>query len=155
MSSNINPDVFRAAPRLSALRQQMAVIKAEHDELFGRTAAAPPGLIEIFASEAFPPDRLECDGRAVERSVYPALFAAIGTLWGAGDGATTFNLPNLPRRHRHAPNGSHTVPSSMAIEQQQSDANGDPLFVDGVPVMETITITINVPIATLVTTIKT
>lgn len=36
-----------------------------------------------------------CDGAALSRADYPALFGAIGTLWGAGDGSTTFNLPNL------------------------------------------------------------
>ena len=36
---------------------------------------------------------LFCDGSAVSRTMYPDLFAAIGTTWGAGDGSTTFNLP--------------------------------------------------------------
>jgi hypothetical protein len=37
---------------------------------------------------------LECDGRAVSRAMFPDLFACIGTTYGAGDGSTTFNLPN-------------------------------------------------------------
>jgi microcystin-dependent protein len=37
---------------------------------------------------------LECDGRAVSRTMFPDLFNAIGTTYGAGDGSTTFNLPN-------------------------------------------------------------
>ena len=40
-------------------------------------------------------DYLVCDGAAVPRAGYPALFAAVGTTFGAGDGSTTFNLPNL------------------------------------------------------------
>jgi hypothetical protein len=40
-------------------------------------------------------DHLLCDGSAIPRVSFPQLFAAIGTEWGAGDGATTFNLPNL------------------------------------------------------------
>lgn len=40
-------------------------------------------------------DHLLCDGSAVSRVSYPQLFAEIGTEWGVGDGATTFNLPNL------------------------------------------------------------
>ena len=36
---------------------------------------------------------LTCDGSAVSRSTYGALFTAIGTTYGAGDGSTTFNLP--------------------------------------------------------------
>jgi microcystin-dependent protein len=37
---------------------------------------------------------LECDGRAVSRTMFPDLFSAIGTTYGSGDGSTTFNLPN-------------------------------------------------------------
>ena len=43
-----------------------------------------------------PPDGfLNCDGTAVSRTTYSALFAEIGTTYGAGDGATTFTLPDL------------------------------------------------------------
>jgi microcystin-dependent protein len=38
---------------------------------------------------------LECDGTAVSRSTYAALFAVVGTTYGIGDGSTTFNVPNL------------------------------------------------------------
>lgn len=40
-------------------------------------------------------DHLLCDGSAISRTAFPQLFAEIGTEWGAGDGATTFNLPDL------------------------------------------------------------
>jgi microcystin-dependent protein len=39
-----------------------------------------------------------CDGSAISRSLYPDLFALIGTTWGAGDGSTTFNLPDMRGR---------------------------------------------------------
>jgi hypothetical protein len=38
---------------------------------------------------------LVCDGSAISRTTYAALFSAIGTSFGSGDGSTTFNLPNL------------------------------------------------------------
>jgi microcystin-dependent protein len=38
---------------------------------------------------------LYCNGQAVSRTTYAALFSAIGTSWGAGDGSTTFNVPDL------------------------------------------------------------
>lgn len=41
---------------------------------------------------------LLCDGSAISRTLYPELFAAIGTTYGAGDGSTTFNLPNFINR---------------------------------------------------------
>jgi microcystin-dependent protein len=47
-------------------------------------------------SQATPPSGfLECDGTAVSRSTYAALFAVVGTTYGIGDGSTTFNVPNL------------------------------------------------------------
>ena len=40
-------------------------------------------------------DHLLCDGSAISRVSFPQLFTELGTEWGAGDGVTTFNLPNL------------------------------------------------------------
>jgi microcystin-dependent protein len=53
------------------------------------------GAILPFAAAAAPAGYLLCNGQQVSRSTYAALFAAIGTTWGAGDGSTTFTLPNL------------------------------------------------------------
>ena len=52
------------------------------------------GQIHAFAGSSAPGGYLLCDGSAVSRTVYANLFAAIGTTYGAGDGSTTFNLPN-------------------------------------------------------------
>ena len=56
------------------------------------------GIVQAYAGAVVPAGYLECDGSAVSRTTYAALFAALGTTWGAGDGSTTFNLPNLARR---------------------------------------------------------
>lgn len=55
----------------------------------------PVGVVLPFANTTAPDGWIECDGRAVSRSTYAALFAAIGTSYGAGDGSTTFNIPDL------------------------------------------------------------
>ena len=57
----------------------------------------PAGTIIWFAGKRAqkPKYTLVCDGSAVSRTSYADLFAAIGTIYGAGDGSTTFNLPNL------------------------------------------------------------
>jgi microcystin-dependent protein len=55
----------------------------------------PTGMIRMFGGAAIPSGWLHCDGEAISRTGYSALWAAIGTAWGAGDGANTFNLPNL------------------------------------------------------------
>lgn len=55
----------------------------------------PPGTVIAFAANKEPSGYLLCNGAAVSRTTYAALFAAIGTAHGSGDGSTTFNLPNL------------------------------------------------------------
>jgi phage-related tail fiber protein len=54
----------------------------------------PPGMIAAFAMPTAPAQWLACNGQAVSRTEYPNLFAAIGTMYGVGDGSTTFNLPD-------------------------------------------------------------
>tara|TARA_R110000796_G_scaffold10898_3_gene36519 strand:- start:90 stop:665 length:576 start_codon:yes stop_codon:yes gene_type:complete len=53
------------------------------------------GTILPWTTASAPSGFLECAGAAVSRSTYSALFAVIATTYGAGDGSTTFNLPNL------------------------------------------------------------
>lgn len=56
------------------------------------------GEIKMFGGSTEPPGWLFCNGSAVSRTVYSLLFTAIGTTFGAGDGSTTFNLPNFGGR---------------------------------------------------------
>lgn len=58
------------------------------------------GEVSDFALAAPPSGWLACDGAAVSRNTYAALFAALGTTWGAGDGVTTFNVPDQRGRGR-------------------------------------------------------
>ena len=55
----------------------------------------PTGIVQFFAGSSAPKGWLVCDGSAVSRTEYDELFEVIGTTYGAGDGSTTFNLPNL------------------------------------------------------------
>lgn len=55
----------------------------------------PPGIISAYGGTSAPTGWLACDGAAVSRTTYAALFAAISTTWGIGDGSSTFNLPDL------------------------------------------------------------
>ena len=55
----------------------------------------PTGTITPWSQATAPTGFLECAGAAVSRSTYAALFAVISTTYGAGDGSTTFNLPDL------------------------------------------------------------
>ena len=55
----------------------------------------PAGTMQMFAGNTIPAGWLLCDGSAISRTDYAKLFSAIGTIYGAGDGSTTFTLPNL------------------------------------------------------------
>lgn len=60
----------------------------------------PAGVIKAFAGShtVVPSGYLLCNGQAVSRTVFSALFSVIGTTYGAGDGSTTFNVPDLRGR---------------------------------------------------------
>ena len=56
---------------------------------------APPGSVMAYMGTTAPTGWLLCDGSAILRTQYAALFAVLGTASGAGDGSTTFNLPDM------------------------------------------------------------
>lgn len=58
----------------------------------------PVGMMVMFAALSAPAGWLVCNGSAVSRTTYADLFAVIGTTWGAGDGSTTFNIPDMRTR---------------------------------------------------------
>lgn len=60
--------------------------------------SVPPGTIIHYAGRTVPSGWLICNGANVSRTDYAALFAAIGTIYGTGNGSTTFGLPNLDGR---------------------------------------------------------
>lgn len=64
-----------------------------HDRSGG--SGVPAANIGWTASSTAPTGWLICDGSTVSRTTYARLFAAIGVTYGAGDGSTTFGLPNL------------------------------------------------------------
>lgn len=64
----------------------------------GGSSSAPTGTIIPWPSAVIPDGWLICDGRGVARGEQAALFAVIGTVYGIGDGVSTFNLPDLRGR---------------------------------------------------------
>lgn len=56
------------------------------------------GAIKMWPGSSAPTGYLLCDGSAISRTTYSALFAIMGTTYGAGNGSTTFNLPDLRQR---------------------------------------------------------
>jgi microcystin-dependent protein len=61
-------------------------------------AGRVPGVIEMYGGGTVQPGKVFCDGAAYSRTIYAALFAAIGTTYGVGDGLTTFNVPQASGR---------------------------------------------------------
>ena len=58
----------------------------------------PTGLILPYGGSTAPTGWLLCQGQAISRTTYAALFAIIGTAYGVGDGSTTFNVPDMQGR---------------------------------------------------------
>jgi microcystin-dependent protein len=84
---------------------------------------SPAGIIAPFAGASAPTGWLTCDGSAVSRATYATLFAAISTTWGAGDGSTTFNLPDLRGAFLRGSGTSSLDPSSpRAVGSFQAEA---------------------------------
>jgi len=107
-----------------------AATKAYVDSLIGAPSVA--GFMGVWAGAVAPGGWLLCDGAAVNRVTYAALFAVIGTNHGAGDGSTTFNVPDMRGRTAigaglGAGLTSRVVGTKMGHELLQSHAHGQTL----------------------------
>tara|TARA_R100000655_G_scaffold55449_2_gene93476 strand:+ start:399 stop:974 length:576 start_codon:yes stop_codon:yes gene_type:complete len=83
----------------------------------------PTATIVPWSSSSVPTGFLECDGSAVSRSTYSALFAIVGTTYGSGDGASTFNVPNLADRTVLSKSNNKALASTGGAETVQSTGN--------------------------------
>ena len=80
---------------------------------------APIGSIQAYGGSTAPDGWLFCQGQAISRLLYSELFAVIGTLYGEGDGTTTFNLPDLQGR---VTMGAGTLDNNTYTLGEQKDA---------------------------------
>ena len=83
----------------------------------------PTATIVPWSSSSVPSGFLECNGAAVSRSTYSALFAIISTTYGAGDGASTFNLPDLQDNVAMGKSGTKALASTGGANTVQSTGN--------------------------------
>ena len=81
----------------------------------------PSGAVAHFAMNTAPTGWLKANGAAISRTTYAALFAAIGTTFGSGDGSTTFNLPDLRGEFLRGWDDSRGVDSGRAFGSAQLD----------------------------------
>lgn len=81
----------------------------------------PAGAVAHFARSAAPDGWLVADGAIVSRSTYAALFDAIGTTFGVGDGVTTFKLPDLRGEFIRGLDGGRGVDAGRVLGSVQED----------------------------------
>jgi len=100
------------------------VIWADQGNLIANSSQEiPPGAIMSFGMIAVPFGWIACNGAAVSRTAYAGLFAAIGTVWGTGDGSTTFNVPNFLGSFLRGWNGTASgLDANRAFGSFQADA---------------------------------
>ena len=70
----------------------------------------------MYGGPSAPAGFLLCNGAAVSRTTYDALFDIVGTLYGPGDGSTTFNLPDLAGRFPLGGDSNHALGSTGGAE---------------------------------------
>lgn len=80
------------------------------------------GFVAYYPANTVPAGWLKANGAAVSRSAYAALFAVVGTTYGVGDGATTFNLPDLRGEFLRGFDDGRGVDSGRVIGSAQVDA---------------------------------
>ena len=81
------------------------------------------GTILPWSNSTLPSGYLNCDGTAVSRSTYSALFAIISTDYGVGDGSSTFNLPDLRDKVPLGVSGTRAVASTGGAETVASSGS--------------------------------
>jgi microcystin-dependent protein len=77
---------------------QWVAFPTDYANITNKPNLAPVGVMHDWPTNTAPQDFLICNGAAVLRGQYAALFAVIGTTYGVGDGSTTFNLPDFRGR---------------------------------------------------------
>ena len=82
----------------------------------------PPGIIHMYGGVTAPTGWLLCDGSTVGRNAYPGLFNAVSTLYGSGDGSTTFTLPDM-RGRMPVGKGTHSDVSTLGNNDGVAVAN--------------------------------
>ncbi len=103
-----------------SLANRTAYLKQKLEEL--QALVIPTGVVNWFAMSTEPTGWLKCNGNAVSRSTYANLFTAIGTTFGAGDGSTTFNLPDLRGEFVRGWDDGRGIDSGRDIGSSQLDA---------------------------------
>lgn len=87
-----------------------------------RSFSPPPGTVIHVAMNTAPTGFLKANGAAISRATYAALFTAIGTTFGSGDGSTTFNVPDLRGEFLRGWDDSRGIDAARVFGSSQLDA---------------------------------
>lgn len=88
----------------------------------GNSSGAAAGDVKFWPASSAPAGWLKANGAAVSRTTYAALFLVIGTTYGAGDGSTTFNVPDLRGEFVRAWDDGKGVDIGRVLGAAQGDA---------------------------------
>lgn len=106
-------EVYNKTETASVLSSYVTKTTADDSYLpLSSNKLVPTGSVLPFAGTSAPSGFLLCSGQAVSRTTYAALFDVIGTTYGAGNGTTTFNLPNLQGKFPLGKSGSYSLAST-------------------------------------------
>jgi microcystin-dependent protein len=122
--SNVSSDITLTLPSTDGNAND--VLQSDGSGNLSFTAlptAVPSGTVHLFATTTAPSGYLECDGSAVSRTTYADLFTVIGTTWGAGNGSSTFNVPDLRGEFVRGWDDGRGVDSGRNFASSQTDQN--------------------------------
>ena len=107
--------------------------KGEAEIVVGNNSILAPGTIEVYSKTTAPSGYLLCNGQAVSRTTYKDLFAVIGTTYGAGNGSTTFNVPNLSGKLPIGTSSSHAFASTGGATTHTHSTAGHTVTIAEMP----------------------
>ena len=96
--------------------------KLGFSETISAEVANSPGTLIYHSANTAPTGYIKANGAAISRTTYADLFTAIGTTYGAGDGSTTFNVPDLRGEFMRGWDDSRGIDSGRAFGSAQTDA---------------------------------
>jgi microcystin-dependent protein len=109
----IDPNSIVRVFKISNTLWGMMVLRSESE--------IPPGIVSAWAVNSPPFGWLPCEGQAISRTSYARLFANIGTVFGTGNGTTTFNLPDLRGEFIRGWANARSVDTGRAFGSFQAD----------------------------------
>jgi len=121
--SSVSSNVTFTLPGADGTNGQMLQTNGSGVLSFTTVAGVPTGAVFCMAVASVPSGYLECNGAAVSRSTFAALFAVIGTQYGSGNGSSTFNLPDLRGEFIRGFDNGRGVDSGRSIATSQTADN--------------------------------